>query len=158
MRLPASLFCALLFLPAASARAQGYIVTSPATLALTASRTGPEQVKITAAGTREVFTAKRQSFRISNKDVLGLLASENIIPTARGWRLIGVWASWPETGNGYRLHVQNTAVPSDVREVPTNLLDLQILGGAVSRNHRVVGSTITGGTERHTMLATMPLR
>jgi hypothetical protein len=156
MRLPASLFCAALLFPAASARAEDFFVRSPVTVSLTASRTGPEEVKITAGGAREVFRAERQRFRISNKDVLELLAAEEfgLIPSARGWRLIGVWATWPETGNGYRLHVQNTAVPSDIREIPQGLLDLQILGGAVAIRHRLdADDHITGGTERYTMLA-----
>lgn len=153
MRLLARLVCALLALPAAFVHAEDFFVKSPATLALVASRTGPEQVKLSSGGARETFRAERQRFRISNKEVLELLAAEGLIPAFRGWRLVGIWSTWPGTGNGYRFHVQNTAVPSEIREVPQGILDLQVLGGAVTRRHRVSNESITGGTERYTMLA-----
>ena len=156
MRPFARALCAALLLLPALGRAQTFFMESPVALALISSVTGAESADTRANG-QEIFRASRINVRITTATLLDLLVEQEVIPARRGWRLIAVWATWPEVGNSYRFYVQNLANRADVREVPTATLNLEILTAAVSRKHTSTDDAIVSGTETYKVYARLRL-
>ena len=135
------------------ASAQDYVAEAPVAFAFIASRTGAEQVTDTRNGGTEE-RAERSVFRVGMLELLDRLIELEIIPPGRvGWRVVAVWADWPERGSGYRFYVQNIRDRADVRAIPDSVLHFEVMDSATARKHTLSGDTIIGGSETYTSYA-----
>lgn len=146
------LACPLVLL-ALTASAQTSWVEAPVTVTLTATTSGEQTLKPgknnTATRTVPLVTS-----RLGNKQILEALVANGDIPEITGWRLVAIWADWPDeaphAGNAYRFFAHKGKGASlQTVPVPPSILALAPLAGAYGVKHTLIGNeqTIIGGTE-----------
>ncbi len=150
MRLPNLLALPLL---ASVALAQDQWVESSANLALTLSSSGEVTTKPGKNDT-VVHENSLQRFRLGNRDVLEALRAGGLIDQVEGWRVVGIWAYWPEpadpyVGNAYRFYARRgKGANLETVAIPSALLSIAPLQAAVGYRHvRAADETIRSGTE-----------
>ena len=150
MRLPSFLALPLV---ASAALAQDQWVESSANLMLALSHSG-EVTNKPGRNETTVHESSIQRFRLGNRDVLEALRSENMINEVQGWRVVGIWASWPApadpyVGNAYRFYARRgKGANIETVAIPSSLLSIAPLSSAVGYRHVLnAEDTIRTGTD-----------
>lgn len=150
------LLLAIASLLALSASAQDKWVESPVTLALTLSSPGEQTLKPGRAANTATLTVPLLTHRLGNKEILEALATNGDIPEIKGWRLVAIWAFWPDAdpvaGNTYRFYARKGNGPNlETVAVPSSLLSVAPLVTAVGVKHsqQGEGDAIISGSETY---------
>ncbi|MBC8011547.1 MAG: autotransporter-associated beta strand repeat-containing protein [Burkholderiales bacterium] len=141
---------------ALSASAQEKWVESPVTLTLTLSSAGEQTLKPGRAVGTATRTVPLLTSRLGNKQILEALVTNGDIPEIKGWRLVAIWAFWPDedpyAGNAYRFYARKGSGDSlQTVAIPSSILSVEPLVASVGVNHRIQGEqdTILSGSETY---------
>lgn len=145
----------------ASLSAQEKWVESPVTLSLAFAETGETQLRENPNGT-STRTARLEKFSVGNRQVLEALVADELIPDLRGWKLVAIWAYWPDedpyVGNSYRFYaVKGSGNARQTVAVPSYILNIAPLVWEVGVKHVLAAqeeesdaeATILSGSETY---------